>query len=143
MTEHDNPFLRGVMDPGDDPLWWLEGSSYPITVLDPERVQVLLKSSELGAKWGEAPVAVTFRHGEGEVFHMISHYFLQRTETRTKRHMQSAEVYAAEKGIEVDEDLTGLSRSDVEGAYASARFMAGLVAKRKREALERERSKRD
>ena len=30
-----NPFLRGVIDPGEDPLWWLEGSSYPIRVLDP------------------------------------------------------------------------------------------------------------
>ncbi len=35
MSAHDNLFLRGVIDPGDEPVWWLEGSSYPITVLDP------------------------------------------------------------------------------------------------------------
>ncbi len=82
---HDNPFLRGVMDTGDEPLWWLEGSSYPIRVLDPGRVEVLITSRELGERHGEQPVAVLFHHGEGEVFHMISHYYLQRTETRDAR----------------------------------------------------------
>src|SRR5262249_15013991 len=51
-----HPFLSGVFQAGADPLWWLEGSSYPIRVLDPERVRVLLKSNELAAKYGESPV---------------------------------------------------------------------------------------
>ena len=44
VRDHDNPFLRGVIDPGDEPLWWLEGSSYPIRVRDPGRVDVLITS---------------------------------------------------------------------------------------------------
>ena len=85
VRDTENPFLRGVIDPGEDPLWWLEASSYPIRVLDPA-VEVLLASTELQTKYGEAPVAVLFHHGQGEVFHMISHYYLQRTELREARH---------------------------------------------------------
>ena len=84
VKDHDNIYLQGVLDGQDDPQWWLEGSSYPITVVDAERVQVLITSRELEEKYGEAPVAVWFRWGEGDVFHMISHYYLQRTELRTR-----------------------------------------------------------
>ena len=98
----DNIYLQGVMDGQDDPQWCLEASSYPIRILDPERVEVLITSKELGEKYGETPVAVWFRWGEGEVFHMISHYYLQRTELRTARHMAPAESYFVEKGVTMD-----------------------------------------
>ena len=128
----DNPFLRGVIDPGEDPLWWLEASSYPIRVLDPS-VEVLIASSELEARYGEAPVAVLFRHGEGEVFHMISHYYLQRTELRTARHAGNAAAYAAEKGVAMPAEMVrNLCVGDVESASTSARMLANLVAAKKR-----------
>jgi hypothetical protein len=135
VTAHDNPFLRGVMDGQDDPLWWLEGSSYPIRLLAPERVQVLMRSRELEDRWGEAPVALTFTHGEGEVFHMISHYYLQRTETRTRRHAAPAAAYAAEKGVAspaYDRAAGDLNLSEVESAATSARLFANVAAGVKR-----------
>ena len=127
-----NRFLRGVMAPGDDPLWWLEGSSYPIQVLDPTRAQVLLTSAELGRQWGEPVVAVTFRHGAGEVLHMISHYYLQRTELRVDRHRAPAAAYAAERGVSVASDLDGLTVGEVESAASSSRLFANVVAEKKR-----------
>jgi hypothetical protein len=132
VCNHDNPFLTGVMDGRDDPQWWLEGSSYPIRVLDP-KVSVLITSAELAEKYGEAPVAVTFPWGEGEVFHMISHYYLQRTELRTARHASSAAAYAAEKGVAMPEAMVrNLCIGDVESASTSARMLANLVAAKKR-----------
>jgi hypothetical protein len=132
------------MDGADDPQWWLEGSSYPIRILDPARVQVLLRSGELEAKYGEAPVAVLFRHGEGEVFHMISHYFLQRTELRTARHRMPAASYAAEKGVQMPAEemayLADVSAGEVESAATSSRLFANVVAAKKRRA--RVRSKK-
>lgn len=129
VAEADNPFLRGVIDPGEDPLWWLEGSSYPIRVLDGERVRVLVRSAELEARYGEAPVAVLFSHGRGEVFHMIGHYYLQRTELREARHQTSATAYAGAKGVAVPEEmLDELNVGDIE----SARFLANVVAEKKR-----------
>ncbi len=92
-------------------------------MLDPERVQVLIRSRELQRRYGEAAVAVLFPWGEGEVFHMISHYYLQRTEFRNARHRSSAAGYYAEKGLGFnDEDearVRGLSLGDVESAAGS------------------------
>lgn len=137
---HENPFLRGVMDGADDPIWWLEGSSYPIRVIDPARVTVLISSRELQDRWGEAPVALTFRAGAGEVFHMISHYYLQRTETRTRRHRMPAAAYAAEKGVGWDAvtaaQAADLTLGEVQAASSSARLFANVVSEKKRRSME-------
>jgi hypothetical protein len=135
VRDRENIYLQGVLDGQDDPQWWLEGASYPITVLDQERVQVLITSCELKDKYGEAPVAVWFRWGEGDVFHMISHYYLQRTELRTQRHAASAASYFAEKGVQMSQamtqDMDGLCLADVESAKPSAAFMANVIADKK------------
>jgi len=137
---HENPFLQGVMDGADDPIWWLEGSSYPIVVQDPARVKVLISSRELQERWGEAPVALTFRAGEGEVFHMISHYYLQRAETRTRRHRMPAAAYAAEKGVAWDPPTMAcaadLTLGEVEAASSSTRLFANVVGEKKRRMVE-------
>jgi hypothetical protein len=101
-------------------------------------VQVLITSSELEQKYGEAPVAVTFAHGEGEVLHMISHYYLQRAELRTQRHQTVGADFVAEKGVELSPEKAeylralNLKRGEMEAAYSSSRFMANLVAEKKR-----------
>ena len=135
VKDHENIYLQGVLDGQDDPQWWLEGSSYPITIVDAERVQVLITSRELEEKYGEAPVAVWFRWGEGDVFHMISHYYLQRTELRTERHASAAATYFSEKGVAMSpamiQDLDGMSLADVESAKPSVAFMANVIAEKK------------
>ena len=136
VVDSDSPYLQGVLDGADDPQWWLEGSSYPIRVLDPERVRVLIRSGELGEKYGECAVAVVFEFGKGEVFHMISHYYLQRTELRNARHEQAAASYASEKGVSVDFEtakmMADLNLGDVEAAATSSRLIANILADKKR-----------
>jgi hypothetical protein len=84
---------------------------------------------------------VWFRWGDGEVFHMISHYYLQRTELRTQRHQAPAASYFAEKGIDVSLDMCAdigdLCLSEVESAKPSAAFMANVVVDKKEKALRR------
>jgi hypothetical protein len=131
VRDPDDVYVKGVMEGSDDPQWWLEASSYPIRILDPSRVQVLITSRELGARYGEEPVAVRFAWGEGEVFHMISHYYLQRTETRTVRHQAGAGAYFAEKGVAVGAEMAACLRdltvADVESARSSSAFMSNIV----------------
>ncbi len=140
VLETDSPYLQGVLDSDGDPQWWLEGSSHPIRVLDPERVRILIRSAELGRKYGEDAVAVVFGYGKGEVFHMISHYYLQRSEFRNARHEQPASSYLDEKGVDLRDDLAGsidgLLLGDVESAATSARMMANIVADKKRRWME-------
>jgi hypothetical protein len=62
---------------GADPQRWLEGSSFPICILDSERVRTLIRSKELAAKYGESPVAIAFQFGAGDVLHMIIPHYLQ------------------------------------------------------------------
>ena len=98
---------------------------------------MLIRSAELGARYGEVPVAVLFHHGEGEVFHMVSHYYLQRTELRTARHAEPAAAYAAEKGVAaMPEEMAGLTVADVESAASSSAFLANIVAAKKRRVKE-------
>jgi hypothetical protein len=134
----DDPFLSSILGPGDDPQWWLEGSSYPIRVLDHEKVQVLVKSKELEEKWGEAPVFVTFPFGAGRVYHMISHFYLQRTETRTKRHAGTSYDFLKEKGISEAEfakyAALGADESNlgsVESALASRSMLSRVMYEKK------------
>ena len=140
VVDADSPYLAGVLDAENDPQWWLEGSSYPITVVDPERVRVLIRSKELGEKYGEEAVAVVFPYGKGEVFHMISHYYLQRTELRNDRHQQTAASYASEKGVSVDLEteamMSNLYLGDVESAESSTRLFANIVADKKRRIMD-------
>ncbi len=143
IIESDSPYLMGVLDADDDPQWWLEGSSYPIRVLNKEQVRVLITSRELGEKYGEEPVAVVFNFGKGEVVHMISHYFLQRAEFRNARHQRSAASYAADKGVAFDEAMadmaSDLSLYEVEAAATSSRMFANIASDKKRRWIEEQR----
>jgi hypothetical protein len=136
VLDAENIYLQGVLEGQDDPQWWLEASSYPISVVDEERVEVLITSRELGERYGERPVAVWFRWGEGDVFHMISHYYLQRTQERTARHAAPAGAYFAEKSVAISADLSldvaDLSVADVESAKPSTAFMSNVIIEKKR-----------
>ncbi|MBI2898858.1 MAG: hypothetical protein HYY17_01600 [Planctomycetes bacterium] len=123
--------LKDLLDSKDDPQWWLEGSSYPIRVLDPGKVEVLIRSKEMEEKYGEAPIAVRFSCGKGSVFHIVSHYYLQRTETRTNRQKGAAKEYLAEKGIVAAQAAAeGLEAGAVESAYTSTGFLGKILIKR-------------
>ena len=89
ILAEEDPFLQSLIGPNDDPQWWLEGSSYPIEILNHKEVDILIKSKEIEKKYGESAVFVTFDYGKGKIYHMISHFYLQRAETRTARHAKS------------------------------------------------------
>ena len=46
---------------------------------------MLVRSDELKRKYKHDPVIISFEWGKGIVYHMISHFYLQRSETRTKK----------------------------------------------------------
>ena len=134
ILDTDDPFLKSLLGPKDDPQWWLEGSSYPIQILDKEKVHVLVTSKEIEQKYGEAPVFITFDYGEGKIYHMISHFYLQRSETRTNRQKLSGEKYFVEKNMLLslkpkydDLGLKDASLGDVESAFTSSAMMRKIM----------------
>ena len=142
----EDPFLQSLIGPNDDPQWWLEGSSYPIQIVNEKAVEVLIRSKEIKKKYGESPVFVTFDHGEGKVYHMISHFYLQRAETRTARHKMSGAEYATEKLMMNDERIDKYKKmgiydanlSDVEAAYSSSTMMNKILWDKKERMKEKE-----
>jgi hypothetical protein len=138
----DEPLLRGLFHGETDPQWWLEGSSYPIRILAPEAVRVVLESAELGERYGERAVAVTFRHGEGDVLHMISHYYLQRSSGRSRRHQMGWKAYASELGqaeavAAASPGYDDLALFEVEAAQKSLKFTKNIILEKQRRNRER------
>ena len=131
----EDPFLKSLIGEGDDPQWWIEGSSYPIEILDPNNVEVLVRSKEVKEKYGESPVFTSFNYGKGKVYHMISHFYLQRTETRTERHRRTGSDYMEEKlrmnsARRAKYRRMGVDRSslgEVEAAYSSSALMGKVM----------------
>jgi hypothetical protein len=96
-----------VVVPGADPQWWLEGASYPITILDAERVRVEAASHELLVKHGAPSVAVRFDWGAGHVFHVISHFWLKRSRAPGPRYQGPCTDFLR-RGMRLSED--GIAR---------------------------------
>ncbi len=144
VLETDDPFLSSVLDEQDDPQWWLEGSSYPIRILDKERVKILITSKDIEERYGEAPVFITFEYGQGKIYHMISHFYLQRTETRTARHAAPSAVYLQQKGISKDLmnkyqrlGTDDLDTGSVESAYTSQTIITSVLLSKRKHDLRR------
>ncbi len=134
--DRQDSVITGFLDEKADPVWWLEGSSYPIDILDRDNVKVLIRSKELGEKYGAEPVVVRFAHGKGLVYHMISHFYLQRTETRDKKQATTASEYFKDKGASAENiakaSATGVSYGEIQSANTSADFVSRIIIKQKR-----------
>jgi hypothetical protein len=136
----DDPLISGFLESGREPLWWLESASYPIEVLDPARVRVLVRSGEVGRSWGADPVVVTFEEGHGTVVHMLSHLYLQRSDVRTTRDAQPAAAYMASAGYSQQSvafcaaSAPALRASELLSAASTSRFVTEVVTQQRRRA---------
>jgi len=133
VVDKSNKFLEGLFQADADPIWWLESSSYPIEIIDKDKVKVLVTSREMKKKYGEAPIVITFSYGDGgTILHMTSHYYLQRAELRTSRHKASAKEYImSEMGFSEEEakikDLDDLTLGEAESAYSTMQFISNVI----------------
>lgn len=138
VVDKKDSVVLGFLDEKAAPVWWLEGSSYPIKILNPEKVKVLIKSNELKAKYGDEAVVVRFRYGEGTVYHMLSHLYLQRTETREGRQDLAAAEYMKDKGASNETiskaAASGVTYGEVQSANTTSDFVSRLIINQKKKA---------
>ena len=143
IVDKEDDVLKGFLDQKGDakPQWWLECSSYPIKVLDKDKVKVLVRSEELAKRYKDDPVIISFEWGKGIVYHMISHFYLQRSETRSQKHLGSVMDYGNEQNLSTDAmeyyskvQLTtpALNYAMVQSASTSAEFVSRSVLKHKK-----------
>lgn len=142
VSGKDNVFLQHIQLSRSEPKWWLEGSSYPVKVLRPREVEVLITSKEMGKKYGEQAIAVTFPYGDGRVLHIVSHFYLQQNETRTVAENQDGDDWIAgetvldpklAKELAADPSLKGAKGGDINSAYAAQQFTTNLIVTRKKD----------
>ena len=150
ILDATDPFLKSLLGPNDDPQWWLEASSYPIRILNEKKVHVLVKSKDIQDKYGESPVFITFDYDEGKIYHMISHFYLQRSETRTKRQKAGGADYLNEKEIPIELRAKyakmGIDKStlgDVESAFTSSAMMSKIMFDKKEQMKKRANPRKD
>lgn len=63
---------------GGHPRWQTAGGGYLFDVVDPQRVEVLMRSREVQQRWGGSGVlGVRFRVGDGQVIHVSGHFYTQ------------------------------------------------------------------
>ena len=136
VIDQEDPVLKGFLDEETKPVWWLEGISYPIRVINKNKVKMLVRSEELKEKYGEEAVLVRFEHGKGVVYHMISHFYLQRTEIKDVKQEEKAEKYIIVKGGARNKNLlkqaASLSYGQVQSANTSAEFIMRAVIHHKK-----------
>lgn len=141
IVDTEDEILKGFIDQEKDaaPVWWLEGSSYPIEILDKKRVKVLVRSDELKRRYKADPVIVSFEWGKGIVYHMISHFYLQRSETRTQKQGTSASNYAKSQNMSAATvtmfencDELGVNYGTVQSAATSSEFVSRALVKQKK-----------
>ncbi len=148
FTKEEDNFFAKFIDEQDEPLWWLEGASYPITILEKDAVKVLAFSREMKTKYGEGPIIVSFEVDKGIVFHMTSHLYLQRSESRSERQAQKSTAYLSQKSVsleaigkEVAQELEELSVSEVESAYTSNVAIQRMILEQKKRVKKRKEKK--
>ena len=127
-----SPLVGQLARPGKvAPRWWLEAASYPIRVLDKKKVKVLISSKEMQKKYGHPAIAVTFRHDDGRVMHMTSHFYLQQARLRSSGELKKGSAYARSLGIK-GQALQALLKKGLDrvkaGAVGSAYSMQQVTA---------------
>ncbi len=140
LIDGEDELVKGFLDEKSDPVWWLEGSSYPIEILNKEKVKVLIRSKELGEKYNANPVMIRFEWGKGVVYHMISHLYLQRTETRDQKQSMAKEEYLKEKlanpaayqAVAEELDEMEISYGEMQSASSTVEFASRAILNQKK-----------
>ncbi|MFO1519312.1 MAG: hypothetical protein U1F57_06595 [bacterium] len=139
----DPLFQSFFADPTAKPVWWLENSSQPIRVLSRDKVEVLVRSRELGQRYGDDPVIVRFPYGKGGVYHLLSHFYLQRAEARGARHRTTAVDFATSVGVSENTQILfqraqkkdpNVDYGTVQSAATSISFVTGVLGQRMKQA---------
>jgi hypothetical protein len=73
-----HPLTRSVFPRNRNAAWWLENRSYTVASMSSD-VTVLFSSAQLAGRYRSGIVGCIFPLGRGDVVHVVSHMYLQRT----------------------------------------------------------------
>lgn len=133
LIAEGSPYTKGLGSGSLKPIWWLEGSSYPIKILKKDSVDILISSKEMKKKYKDGPIAVKFQVGKGRVFNVTSHFYLQSVKykydaQREKTGLDFAQNFGrlSKKSIKSVPKLDSITFGQMETAYTSVRFLHNI-----------------
>jgi hypothetical protein len=139
--QDDNLMSRMLLRKGGKPQWWLEGGSYPIRVLDQSRVEVLASSGTMHKRYSASPVVVRVRWEDGEIIHVVSHFYKQMSAKGPA--VAAAKAAASFEGLSAKDkkefeknDAAQAPVADVESSYAFQSMTANIVTGKQRQNTE-------
>ena len=140
ILDDDAPMLKNIRAINQDPRWWLESASYPIKVLNKQKVKVLITSKEMKKKYGHAPIAVSFRYDDGQVLHMTSHFYLQQAKLRAAKERKKGSSFAKKAGLSSREvkdlkkdGLDDVKVGELNSAYSMQQVTANVVVAKQKQ----------
>lgn len=71
---------RGLLNKlggGGHPRWQTAGGGYQFEIVDKHKVDVLMTSRAMAARYGSGLIGVRFRVGDGQVIHVTGHFYTQ------------------------------------------------------------------
>jgi hypothetical protein len=141
----DNIMSNVLLRRASKPQWYLEGGSFPIKVLDPEKVEVLASSAQMAKAYGAGPVVVRFRWEDGEVIHVVSHFYRQLDAVGPA--VAARDAVGSFDGLSADDKKefaksqgSGSSVGNVESSYAFQRMTSNLLAEKQKRNVELDRT---
>jgi hypothetical protein len=139
-SSKENIMTKVLLRKGQQPQWWLEGGSFPIKILDQQRVEVLAHSDAMSKKYGSSRIVVRFPWEDGEVIHVVSHFYRQMNTqgpaVAAGQAIESVEGLSdADKKAFKSSNGSGATIGDVESSYAFQKMTSNIVTgKQKRNA---------
>jgi hypothetical protein len=130
-------YLRNSFPKGITPMWDIADLSYPITIKAKKKVEVLLRSEQLGNEYDRDVVGCTFQYGDGRVFHFISHMDIQEYGKDTYSAKKNS-IYFSKETLDFNDNEIesmkinpSISFETIESAYSSAMIIHNIIAARK------------
>ena len=142
VVEKQDNLLKHLTLSGEKPRWWLESSSYPIKVVNAEKVKVLISSAQMKQRYGQAPIAVMFNYGDGKVLHIVSHFYLQQNQNKSVAENKKAKDFVnsdsaltagTKAALGKSAALDNTTAGDLGSAYSSQQMTTNIVVERKRD----------
>lgn len=141
IEKDDNLMSKMLLTKNAEPQWWLEGGSYPIRIVDKQKVRVLAMSRAMGQKYDASPVVVRFRWDDGEVIHVVSHFYKQLNAkgpaVAVKDAIDNVGGLTPEQAAEVKTGAASqLNFEDVSSSYAFQQMTTNLVVGKQKDNAE-------
>ena len=135
---HDNIMTNMLLRNDSKPQWWLEGGSYPVKILNKQVVTVLASSPQMKKMYKAAPVVVRFPWEDGQVIHVVSHFYRQaattgpKVATKSKINEIKGLTEKQKKELAASEEAN-VDLSEVESSYAFQQMTGNIVVNKARD----------